>query len=70
MTAGELLEVLEQANPRANLVARDITTDDADGPRYEVLRAKVIHGLTWATVKNPNPPDVIELSCVPSERRG
>jgi hypothetical protein len=69
MTAGELLEILEQANPGANLVARDITAEDPGGPHYEILRVKVIHGLTSATVKNPSPPDVIELSCVPAERR-
>jgi len=68
MTAGELLEILEQASPHADLVARDITADGPDGPHYEILRAKVIQGLTRATVKSPRPPDVIELSCVPSER--
>jgi len=68
MTAGELLEILEQANPRANLVARDITVKDQNGSHYEILRVKVIHGLTRATVKNPSPPDIIELSCVPNQR--
>jgi len=68
MTAGELFKVLEKANPHADLVARDISGDDPDGPHYEVLRAKVIRGLTRATVKSPRPPDVIELACVPSRR--
>ena len=66
MTAGELFKVLEQANPHADLVARDISGDDPNGPHYEVLRAKFIRGVTRATVKSPRPPDVIELSCAPS----
>jgi hypothetical protein len=68
MTAGELLKVLEEANPHADLVARDISGDNEDGPHYEVLRAKVVPGVTRATVKSPRRPDVIELACMPSRR--
>jgi hypothetical protein len=66
MTAGELLEILKEANPHADLVARDIAADGPNGMHYEILRAKVIHGLTQATVKSPRAPDIIELSCVQS----
>ena len=68
MTAGELFKVLEKTNPNADLVARDISGDDPDGPHYEILRAKFIRGATRATVKSPKPPDVIELACLPSKR--
>jgi hypothetical protein len=36
MTAGELLEILKEANPHADLVARDITADGPNGMHYEI----------------------------------
>ena len=62
MTAGELLQVLEDANPRANLIVYDI--DEQQG--YEIISTRTVSGQFRATVKNPSPPDTIELSCARS----
>jgi len=66
MTAGELLQVLEDANPRANLIVYDINTSGAERQGYEIINARTVSGQIRATVKNPSPQDIIELSCAPS----
>ena len=67
MTAGELLQVLEDANPRANLIVYDIAINGAERQGYEIISTRTVSGQLRATVKNPSPPDTIELSCAPSD---
>ncbi len=66
MTAGELLQVLEDANPSANVIVYDIAIKGAARQGYEVISTETVSGQIRATVKNPSPPDTIELSCAPS----
>jgi hypothetical protein len=67
MTAGELLQVLEDANPRANLIVYGIAVNGAERQGYEIINARTVSGQIRATVKNPSPPDIIELSCARSD---